>query len=174
MSLIHCSPLFHPLEPLPIMNPQIMRRHVKKDSSKASNSGGSTLSSPSSGIRSKATSKLKGKQVATANPSPHPLSAAILPSQPHQHHDTDKSNPTSHPLIEPSHITSFSIPSTQLLSPHISQYHEHPSRIASFEQNSFDADSQAKSSLTFTVEPLVPSDLSSSQQTIDQFSQAHS
>lgn len=159
MSIIHCSPLFHPLEPLPIMSPQVMRSGTRRNSSKTSITSTSTTSSPSvkrsDGPSSKSTSKKSATPRRTSQP-PTTLTFPMPTKQPPVHNPTSQEamiEPLLHPSPYENNICTAST-TCQKTSPPTTTLSEH---------SSSEAHSQAQSSLTLTVESQVSFDLSSSQ-----------
>lgn len=146
MSFVHCSPLFQPLEPLPIMSPTIMRNGKRQGStdSQSATTAKSTTNSTRQSTRG------KGKKSATPRAS-HPLAntALTLP--------VDDNAPVSGP--SGSHIVESPQVSNGVLSSGL-QYII--TSTTSCPENS--VDSQSQGFLTFTTESQPMSDLSSSQQ----------
>lgn len=174
MSFIHCSPLFIPLMPLPMMKPEVMCDQRGKGTSSVTNPTAGTMAAPSKRAKRSpsGSAKDKGKQPATSSLRPsHPLSQPPLFAV-HPH-----SSGSHFPLIAP-HSTIPSEPerfAAQIpLSEHqhyvdsiLSYPRETPDRpelsnSSSYQENSFDSEDQA--SLMFTVESQPMDDLSSSQQ----------
>lgn len=174
MSLIHCSPLFLPLEPLPVMSPATMRSCSRDSCSKHSTSGSSSVALPRSSTTSPASAVSRRKRTAAMRRASHPLAK------------TPVTMPASDPM-PPSVSTSLSLPED--VSSTVNANSEAPSQevlhaswdyessvltvsestseelqpsLAYQDDRSFD--SQMQGSLTFTVESQPMSDLSSSQQ----------
>lgn len=142
MSLIHCSPLFHPLEPLPIMSPTVMRSGNRKTSVSA----GSSISSPAKTDRSSA--KSRGKKPASRRVS-HPLA------------DTPITMPVNDPMPPPATPNPPTDDLATLIDAAAVAETQSSLMTASY-HDSFDSEGQG--SLTFTLESQPMSDLSSSQQ----------
>lgn len=138
MSFIHCSPLFHPLEPVPIMSPTVMRSAQKAHDN-------AVVKGTSVGT---ATAK-KGKK-----PAP---SIARHPSQPLA--DTRQIGSA---LAGPSHARQGQS-ATSSDARHMT--FQEPNSQSAYQQNLFD--SQDQGSITFTAESQPMYDLSSSQQMND-------
>lgn len=174
MSLIHCSPLFLPLEPLPVMGPATMRRYSRDSSSKHSTSGSSSVALPRSSTTGPASAVARRKRTAAVRRASHPLAK------------TPVTMPASDPM-PPSVSTSLSLPED--LSPTVNANSEVPSQevlhdswdyetsvltasestsqelqLCSAYQDDCSFESQVQGFLTFTVESQPMSDLSSSQQ----------
>lgn len=145
MSLIHCSPLFHPLEPLPIMSPTVMRSGNRKTSVSA----GSSISSPAKTDQSSA--KSRGKKPASRRVS-HPLA------------DTPITMPVNDPMPPPTLPNASADDLTTLINA-ATAAEAQPDLLAASYNDSFDSEGQG--SLTFTLESQPMSDLSSSQQPIN-------
>lgn len=149
--MIHCSPLFHPLEPLPIMNPTVMRSQSKKMSARSSRSGSSSKTSPNlQSVEANGTRNAKRKYSNQCHTT-HPLA------------DTPLTMPVTDPMPPPPllHSRSEDRIESLLLAASASNSQEIHS-ASSYQASSFD--SQLQGSLTFTVESQPMSDLSSSQQ----------
>lgn len=145
MSLIHCSPLFIPLEPLPLMGPAAMRSEHKPyfpQTSKPTKTkgGASTMKKGKTAVLSRQTTHSPA-QTASASP-------ALVASPYMQRHSTAEPTASSH-----SGPASF-------------QGLEAPTAHDSYQQSFFD--SQDQGSITFTSESQPMYDLSSSQQRNDQ------
>lgn len=176
MSFIHCSPLFTPLMPLPIMSPEVTRDQQNKGTG-SMNSTSSSMRPPSTRRKTSSTStKAKGKQPATsslglrriatsppsqlsvlAGPS-HPYESQILFANPHSTSTLDQVATTQ--LVNSEHETNidldFSYPEN---------LHERPPTLVhSSSHNEGSYNSQDSAALTLTVESQPMSDLSSSQQ----------
>lgn len=145
MSLIHCSPLFHPLEPLPVMGPAATRSAEKvhfSSSSKKSGAGGTGKPTASS---------KKGKKAAVLrNQMLSPASTAL---------NTPVSANSPYSMRQPLNISLTSGNETGHSSTHML---EHGMMQQAYEENLFDSHDQG--SLTFTTESQPMEDLSSSQQ----------
>lgn len=142
MSFIHTSPLFHPLEPLPVMSPTVMRSGKKR--TKSNYSTGST-STPTTSASDKVKNSGGSPRVS------HPLAntALVMPVQ----------NPA--PQFTIPDMTQDDV--TKLIAASMADQHRPSiSQHASYEEDSLD--SQEQGSLMFTLESQPMSDLSSSQQ----------
>ena len=171
MSWIHCSPLFLPLEPLPIMSPTVMRSCNKKGSSKASTSGSSSVASPKGKSTNAPPAIVRSKKAVDTRRASHPLAGTpiTMPS----HDSMPPPIPISHSLPDELSSTIGATSMSQEL-PRSTSYQEKSfltnSASASqeflinqsYQDGSFD--SQMQGSITFTLESQPMSDLSSSQQ----------
>ena len=171
MSWIHCSPLFLPLEPLPIMSPTVMRSCNKTGSSKASTSGSSSIASPKGRSTNPPSAIARSKKAVDTGRASHPLAGTpiTMPS----HESMPPHIPISHSLPDDLSSTIGTTSITQEL-PRSTSYQgksflTNPASASqeflvnsSYEGGSFD--SQMQGSITFTLESQPMSDLSSSQQ----------
>jgi hypothetical protein len=151
MSMIHCSPLFHPLEPLPIMSPTVMRSTSKKTNGNARRSGSRSKSSPNTQTQESGSASSAKRKNSTPHHTVHPLA------------DTPLTMPVNSPLPPPP--LSETLPDdnlAMLLEATSAAASQEYSLTSSYTEASFDPSLQG--SLTFTVESQPMSDLSSSQQ----------
>jgi len=172
MSFIHCSPLFYPLEPLPVMSPTVMRSCAKKNSSKASTNSSGSISSSKSNSTTSASATTRVKRVAATRRASHPL--AETPITMPDDHPLPAGLSTAHSLPNDlSSVVGATSAATSQVLPPTSSYQDssfvstsapmsQATQLASFYEDSFD--SQMQGSLTFTVESQPMGDLSSSQQ----------
>lgn len=147
MSLIHCSPLFHPLEPLPLLGPAAVRSaermHFPSNSKSLSASGGPSIPS-----------KKKNKK------------AAILQRPTNSPASTDLSTPTA--AGSPYSVRQLhAVKETSTSQPGHSPIHVPNTRVTQQPYQEVYFDSQGQGSLTFTTESQPMEDLSSSQQIRD-------
>ena len=173
MSLIHCSPLFLPLEPLPIMSPRVMRGENNNSSSKQSTASSSSVATPRSKTAGPvaATTRRKGKAATrrlshplSQTPTTVPVNAQAVPQIP-----TSLSLPED--LSSALSTTPETFPNEARLSstcqeacyPAVSEPASQDLDLnPGYLHDSFD--SQMQGSLTFTMESQPMDDLSSSQQ----------
>ena len=154
MSLIHCSPLFLPLEPLPVMSPTVMRSGNRKSSSKNSHSGSNSRGSSDVATERRSPST-KGKKDTRCRSHPLADTALTMPV-------TDQMPTLLSKDSAPSHEDLCHLPDVFIVPDSPGERQAHISEHSSYHELSFD--SQNQGSITFTVESQPMSDLSSSQQ----------
>lgn len=174
MSFIHCSPLFTPLMPLPMMSPEVMRKERKNRTGSTTSATKGAMKPPSTKRKTSAASaKVKGKQPAIAShyapQAPSYTPAFAEPSHPYEFqppyqphlaisHNEAALTQDDDPEHEMDTNLDFSYPENADERPVL--YHS-----SSYQEGSFGSDINAV--LTFTVESQPMSDLSSSQQQQD-------
>lgn len=170
MSFIHCSPLFTPLMPLPIMPREVMRKERKESTSSATNpSKGAMKPPPRKGKTAPKPIKAKGKQPATSSCTSQPtaqLPAFVGPSQTYRfqpqytgHLTTTQDVVAATHQDDPEHEMDVNL---DFLYSEDLEEQPHLSNASSFKEGSYDSDVQV--GLTFTIESQPMCDLSSSQQ----------
>lgn len=170
MSFIHCSPLFVPLMPLPIMPPEVMRKERKKSAASTANPDIGVMRPSKERKTSSASTKAQGKQSATSSRLV-PQSSSYSPTfaGPSHVHGSQL------PFISPHSTTVFDSAS---MTQHLVSDHDLDSGLEfSYPENveegvpplshcsSYQEDNSA--ALTFTIESQPMDDLSSSQKLND-------